>query len=158
MFCQKELIKFVWSFLEKNMKKYLLLLLLPLIFSCEKESFTNNNPYLPNYGFNVNINMNLPQYSSLQFPSNAVYISGAGVGVRGIFVFNTGGNYVAFDAACPNQALSSSSTMTLSGIDAICPCDDVRYSLFSGQAQGMQYPMKQYRVEQLDAVSLRVYN
>jgi hypothetical protein len=30
--------------------------------------------------------------------------------------------------------------------------------LFTGQATGMQYPMKQYRVEQLDAVSLRVYN
>ncbi|MCK6607188.1 MAG: hypothetical protein L6Q46_02655, partial [Flavobacterium sp.] len=110
------------------------------------------------YGFSVNINMNLPQYSSLQFPSNGIYLNNAGVGIRGIFVFNTGAGYVAYDAACPNQALSSCSTMTLSGIDAICPCDDVRYSLFSGQAQGMQYPMKRYRVEQLDAVSLRVYN
>ena len=140
------------------MKKYLVLLVLPFLIGCDKENFSNNNPYLPNYNFSLTINMSLPQYSNLQFPSNAVYISGAGVGVRGIFVFNTGGNYVAFDAACPNQALSSCSTMTLSGIDAICPCDDVRYSLFSGQAQGMQYPMKQYRVEQLDAVSLRVYN
>ena len=140
------------------MKKLLLFLIFPLFFSCEKENFNNNNPYLPNYSFNVNINMNLPQYSSLQFPSNGIYLNNAGAGIRGIFVFNTGSGYVAYDAACPNQALSSCSTMTLSGIEVICPCDDVRYSLFSGQAQGMQYPMKRYRVEQLDAISLRVYN
>lgn len=142
----------------KNHMKKIFFLLIPFFFSCDKEEFQNNNPYLPNYGFNVNINMNLPQYSNLQFPSNGVYIANAGVGVRGIFVFNTGSGYVAYDAACPNQALSSCSTMILSGIDAICPCDDVRYSLFSGQAQGMQFPLKRYRVEQLDAVSLRVYN
>ena len=99
-----------------------------------------------------------PQYSNLQFPSNAVYINNGSAGVRGIFVFNTGSGYVAFDAACPNQALSSCSTMTLSGINAICGCDSASYSLFTGQAAGMQYSMKQYRVEQIDAVSLRVYN
>ena len=139
------------------MKKHLILLLLPLFLSCEKENFSNNNPYLPNYGFTVNINMNLPQYSSLQFPSNAVYISGAGVGVRGIFVFNTGGNYVAFDAACPNQALSSCSTMTINGINAVCACDNASYNLFTGLATGKQYPMKQYRVE-VSGNLLRVYN
>ena len=48
--------------------------------------------------------------------------------------------------------------MTLSGINAICGCDSASYSLFTGQAAGMQYSMKQYRVEQIDAVSLRVYN
>ena len=140
------------------MKKYIILLILPFLMGCDKENFSNNNPYLPNYGFSLNINMSLPQYSNLQFPSNAVYINNGSAGVRGIFVFNTGSGYVAFDAACPNQALSSCSTMTLSGINAICGCDSASYSLFTGQAAGMQYSMKQYRVEQIDSVSLRVYN
>lgn len=140
------------------MKKYLILLLIPFLTNCDSDNFTNNNPFIPNYGFSVNINLNLPQFSNLQFPTNGVYIGSPGVGVRGIFIFNTGSGYVAYDAACPNQALSSCSTMTLSGIDAICPCDNTRYSLFTGQAQGMQYPMKRYRIEQIDAVSLRVYN
>jgi nitrite reductase/ring-hydroxylating ferredoxin subunit len=140
------------------MKKYILLVLVAVFFSCDKENFNNKNPYLPNYSFTYNINMNLPQYNSLKFPSNAVYINAGNTGVRGVFVFNTGSGYVAFDAACPNQALSSCSTMTLNGINAICPCDDVSYSLFSGQASGMEYPMKQYRVEQLDDFNLRVYN
>ena len=141
-----------------SMKKYILLVLVAVFFSCDKENFNNKNPYLPNYAFTYNINMNLPQYNSLKFPSNAVYINAGNTGVRGVFVFNTGSGYVAFDAACPNQALSSCSTMTLNGINAICPCDDVSYSLFSGQASGMEYPMKQYRVEQLDDFNLRVYN
>ncbi len=140
------------------MKKYILLVLVAVFISCDKENFNNKNPYLPNYAFTYNINMNLPQYNSLKFPSNAVYINAGNTGVRGVFVFNTGSGYVAFDAACPNQALSSCSTMTLNGINAVCPCDDVSYSLFSGQAPEMEYPMKQYRVEQLDDFNLRVYN
>jgi hypothetical protein len=48
--------------------------------------------------------------------------------------------------------------MTLSGINAICPCDDASYSLFTGVAAGKQYPMKQYRVEKISETSLRVYN
>lgn len=140
------------------MKKYLILFVIPLFFGCDKENFSNNNPYLPSYGFALNINLSLPQYSNLQFPSNAVYINNGTAGVRGVFVFNTGSGYVAFDAACPNQPLSSCSTMTLSGINAICPCDDAVYSLFTGQAAGKEYQMKQYRVEQLNASSLKVYN
>lgn len=140
------------------MKNYLFLLCLVGLWSCDKDNFSNNNPFLPNYGFNVTVNMALPQYSSLQFPSNAIYINTAGVGVRGIFVFNNGGNYIAFDAACPNQALDNCSTMTLSGINAICPCDNASYSLFTGISNGKQYPMKQYRVEKLDSNSLRIYN
>ena len=66
-----------------NYEKLLLFLILPY-FSCEKENFNNNNPYLPNYSFNVNINMNLPQFSNLQFPSNAVYINNGSAGVRGL--------------------------------------------------------------------------
>ena len=140
------------------MKKYLILFVIPLFFGCDKENFSNNNPYLPSYSFSLNINLSLPQYSNLQFPSNAVYINNGSAGIRGIFVFNTGSGYVAFDAACPNQALSSCSTMTLSGINVVCPCDDAIYSLFTGQAPGKEYRMKQYRVEQLNASSLKVYN
>ena len=146
------------------MKKYFLLLLLfPLLFGCSTNSPNNNNPYLPNYTVNVEINMNLPQYSDLKFVSNGVYIPNQGV--RGIIVFNMGSGYNAFDAACPNQSLSSCSTMTFKKIDdqridkttVVCPCDNAEYSLFSGQSAGKQYPLKQYRVEVVGNL-LRVYN
>lgn len=138
------------------MKKYFLLLILfPILFGCSSDSSNNNNTYLPNYPVNVDINMNLPQYANLKFVSNAVYIPDNGV--RGIIVFNTGSGYNAFDAACPNQALSACSTMTIKGINSLCPCDSAEYSLFSGQSAGKQYPLKQYRVE-ANGNLLRVYN
>jgi nitrite reductase/ring-hydroxylating ferredoxin subunit len=98
--------------------------------------------------------MNLPAYSNLKYASNAVFY--AGVGAKGIYVFNTGSGYNAFDAACPNQVISSCSTMTLKGINVVCPCDDTEYSLFTGQGK-LQYPLKQYRVE-VNGNVLRVYN
>jgi nitrite reductase/ring-hydroxylating ferredoxin subunit len=138
------------------MKKYFLLIAFPILFGCSTNSPNNNNPYLPNYPVNLEINMNLPQYSDLKFVSNAVYI--ANQGVRGIIIFNTSGTtYNAFDAACPNQALTDCSTMTIKGIMTICPCDNAEYSLFSGQSAGKQYPLKQYRV-QVSGNVLRVYN
>lgn len=139
------------------MKKcFLLLITFPILFGCSTNSPKNNNPYLPNYSVNLNINLSLPEYSNLKSMSYAVYISGQGV--RGIIVFNNSGiTYNAFDAACPNQALSSCSTMTIKGINALCACDNAEYSLFSGQCAGKQYPLKQYRVE-VNGNLLHVYN
>lgn len=143
-------------------KHFLILLLFPIFFGCDNNSPVNNNPFLPNYGVNLEINLSLPQFSDLKFISNSVYV--AGQGVRGIIIFNsTGKDYMAFDAACPNQAISDCSTMTLKGgIVAVCACDETEYSLFTGQCLGQkctgkQYSMKQYRVEVIGNV-LRVYN
>ena len=138
------------------MKKYFFLLItFAMLFGCTPNTINNNNPYLPNYTVAVDINMNLPSYSNLLYASNAVYYPNQGV--KGIFIFNTGSGYTAFDAACPNQTLSACSTMTLKGINALCACDSAEYSLFTGQSPGKQYPMKQYRVE-INGNTLRVYN
>lgn len=145
------------------MKKHLVLLvLIPCFFGCSNSGFNNNNPYLPNYTFTIDINMNLPAYSSLKFPSNAVYYTGAGI--KGVYIFNTGSGYNAFEGACPNQTPNSCAAMTLKGINVICPCDNIEYSLFTGQVSGqvsaqsgIQYPLKQYRVE-VNGNVLRVYN
>jgi len=128
------------------MKKIIvLLLLLPFAFGCDGGSINNNNPNIPNYPVNLQINMNLPGYSNLQFPSN--HITDYSQGARGIVVFNTGSGYVAFDLACPNQPFADcGSPMSISGIEAICDCDDTVYNLFTGQSPGQRYPLKQYRV------------
>jgi nitrite reductase/ring-hydroxylating ferredoxin subunit len=137
------------------MKKYaLVFLVIPFLFSCSDSGFNNTNPFIPNYTFTVDLNLNLPQYSNLKFVSNAVFVPG--FGASGVIVFNTGSGYNAFDAACPNQAISACSTMTIKGINAICGCDSKEYNLFTGQSD-LQYPMKQYRV-QVNGTVLRVYN
>nr|WP_294936167.1 hypothetical protein [uncultured Flavobacterium sp.] len=130
------------------MKHSFLLIIATILFiSCNKDEGLNyNNPNLPNYPVNLQIDRNLPAYDNLNYPSNAVYVSSGTAGIRGVIIFNTGSGYNAFDAACPNQALSSCSTMTIDGIYAVCSCDDKEYSLFTGLASGAQYPMKQYRV------------
>lgn len=139
------------------MKKiFFLFAIAPFLFCCSNTGFENKNPYLPNYNINFQINLNLPEYSDLKFVSNGIYYSGQGF--RGIFVFNTGSGFVAFDAACPNQTPSNCSTMTFKKLDpvdplkidkthVVCSCDGAEYSLFSGQSPGKQYPLKQYRVE-----------
>lgn len=140
------------------MKNYLFLFFTLLFLSgCSKDSYTDNNPYLPNYNFSIDINMDLPSYTNLKFPANAVLIRNAGIGVRGIIVFNTGSGYNAFEASCPNQPLSDCSTLTLHGIKAICPCDDAEYSLFDGWSQ-LHYPLRAYRVQIVNQNIIRVYN
>ncbi len=141
------------------MKKFIFLLLLPLAFACEKDNFNNHNPYIPNYGFSIDLDMTLPAYSQLQYAGNAYFYNGPNAGARGIIVFNTGSGYNAFDAACPNQALGSCSTMQITGVNAHCNCDDAEYSLFTGQTStaGHEYPLKQYRVQQHGTV-LTIYN
>ena len=141
------------------MKKIILLLtLLSFLFSCSDNGFNNKNPYLPNYGdFNVDIDMNLPANSNLLYVSNAIFNSSARA--PAIYIFNTGSGFNAFDAACPNQAFGSCSTMTVKGINLVCPCDKKEYSLFTGQVQGgAQYPLKQYRVVIIGNNLLRVSN
>lgn len=137
------------------MKKIgLLILFVSLLFSCSDNDINNKNPYIPNYTVNFTIDMNLPAYSNLKYVSNGVIISG--YGAKGVIIFNAGGGYNAFDAACPNQALTSCTAMTISGINAVCSCDDAEYSLFTGLG-GKEYPLKQYRVE-VSGTVIHVYN
>lgn len=136
----------------------LLLFTILLLSGCSRSEINNDNRYLPDYNFSIDINFDLPLYNNLRFTGNPVYIDQAGIGINGIFVLNTGGGYVAYEASCPNQELNACSRLVLNGITAICPCDDAEYSLFSGQAEGKEYPLKIYRVEILGNTGIRVYN
>ena len=150
------------------MKKYAaFFLIISFLFSCSDSGIRSNNPYLPNYSVLIDLNLNLAQYSELKFFSNAVFIPRQGV--SGVIVFKAGIDYYkAYDAACPNQAISNCSTMNFKKLDpnnplkidkttVVCPCDNAEYSLFSGQSIGKQYPLKEYRV-QVNGDVLRVYN
>jgi nitrite reductase/ring-hydroxylating ferredoxin subunit len=131
------------------MKKIFIFIIMVLFaFGCDTGRINNNNPNIPNYTVNLQINLNLPGNSSLQFPSN--HIVDYSQGARGIVIFNAGNYFVAYDLACPNQPYSGgncNTAMTISGIEATCGCDNTVYNLFSGQCPGQQYPMKQYRVD-----------
>jgi hypothetical protein len=130
------------------MKKILVLLFLTLFaLGCDSGTINNNNPNIPNYPVNIEINLDLPIYYDLN--SVTGHYTAPFEGARGVVVFNTGNDvYVAFDLACPNQPFAScSSAMQVTGIEAKCVCDNKSYLLFTGQSGGQPYPMKQYYVE-----------
>jgi len=135
-------------------KLWLLIVFVSVLISCSDNGVSNKNPNIPSYPVNLTVDMNLPAYSNLKFPSNAVIVPN--YGAKGIIIFNTGSGYNAFDAACPNQAVTSCIAMTINGINAVCSCDKTEYSLFTGLG-GKEYPLKQYRVEVSGSV-IHVYN
>jgi len=116
------------------MKSFLVVFLVLILFSCSTDR-TDRNPYLQDVGFKIDLNLTLPSYSDLQNTGNAVYVSSQGVGIRGIFVMNINGEYLAFEASCPNHAPNNCSTMELNQDqqNVTCSCDDYQYNLFTGQ-------------------------
>lgn len=129
---------------------FLSLLLFPFLFSCSKSEPNANCGYLVNAGVEFTVNLNLPQFSDLNFTTNSVYVSNQGNG--GVIVTNTGVGLVAWDAADPNHVFSQCSIMSIvGGINAKCNCEDANeYSLVTGQPLGendLPCGLKAYRVE-----------
>jgi len=107
-------------------------LLLSLFFLACSNDQGQRNPYLQEIGFRFEINLNLPLYSPLTNPGSPVYIGAQGVGIRGVYVMNTGFAYRAFEASCPNHSPNACSTTELNGQTAVCGCEGYEYSLFNG--------------------------
>lgn len=146
------------------MKKYLLYLLaVPLFFCCSKdEQRRNTNPFLPDYSFSVDINLNLPSYSNLNSPFNGLIIYPPNGGIKGLVVMKISDtDYRAWEAACPNQyPTESCSLMKITEsdkINTVCPCDNLKYSIATGVGDGAPYTMKPYSVE-VRGNMLRIYN
>lgn len=134
------------------------ILMLLLLTNCSDDNNRFRNPYVPNYPFAYDINMELPQFNSLQYPMNAVFIHPPLAGANGVIVINAGGSYRVYEANCPNQTITSCSRLQINGIRAVCPCDELEYSLLTGLPVGEgEYPMIPYRIERNGNI-LRIWN
>lgn len=131
------------------MYRILILLGVLLLFqNCEKNNF-QRNPFLQEAKFSKTYKLNLPEYNKLRIAGGVVQLDN--VGLRGIVVINIGNNYMmAWDRACPSQALSDCSQMTLESdhLSMLCPCTGVKYSLVNGLPLSgtSSYPMLNYQV------------
>lgn len=125
------------------MRSVRFLFLFIFLLACNNDQ-GQRNPYLQEIGFRFEINLNLPLYSPLTNAGNAVYIGAQGVGIRGVFVMNTGFTYRVFEASCPNHSPSPCSTTELNGQTAICSCEGFEYSLFTGQQFSIPDDGKRY--------------
>jgi nitrite reductase/ring-hydroxylating ferredoxin subunit len=140
------------------MKKIAIWCCLLLFFACGSDNVRIRNPFLPDYSFSVEINLNLPSFSGLNSNINPQLIPDMGSGVTLIVMKVSDTDYRAWDALCPNQFPTSCSQLTISGINAVCPCDDFEYSLFTGVGTEGEYTLKPYRVQVINPRLIRVYN
>lgn len=142
------------------MKQFLVLVFSVLLAGCSDNDRINNCNRLQNIGVNITINLDLPQFSQLQFISNSVYIPNQGN--LGVIVTNVGTGLRAWDAADPNVVPSSCSVLQIDGSEAVSGCAEAnRYSLFTGQPLGatdLQCGLKEYRVSEAGTNSFLITN
>ncbi|MFI1772938.1 hypothetical protein [Thalassobellus citreus] len=144
------------------MKSILLTFSLFVLVACSKNDDIKPNPYIPNINFNTGnlVNINLPEYSQLQFSGNHVILNS--YGLKGIVLYYIGGNqYSAFELTDPNHVPSSCSKLNVEGVIATCGCDDGNsYDILTGSMrEGTTggYTLKPYRVEVAGSI-IRVFN
>lgn len=143
------------------MKKILVGLIISIFLSgCSTDDNNRlNNPNLPDLNFRLQLNLDLPEYNSLQYPGNSY--STYSNGIRGIVVYNINNSqYTAFELSDPNHPPNNCSAMQVTGITAKCQCEDGNeYNIVTGEltAGEGQYSLKPYRIERRGNV-IEVYN
>ncbi len=140
--------------------KILLMAFIVILSSCSSDDRRQNNPNLLNLQFEVFLELNLPQFSPLNFPGNAIYVGGQGIGNDGIIVVNTGSGFVAWDASDPNEIPSDCTRLIIDGFTATSTCQNPNsYSIVTGQPleDGLQFPLLNYQLE-VNGDSIRVFN
>jgi len=125
----------------------LLFIVLFFATACESDDDNNRNPFL--FDTNFNIQLSTIESLDLEIPANPIYTQLGGI--RGVFVINTGGGLLAWEASDPNHAPNECSTMLIEddNISVQCQCDDAHsYNLFTGQSEGeaLEFTMLPYRV------------
>ena len=139
-----------------------LLAFICLIFicpGCSSDDDLRQNPYLPDLNFNLQLDLSLPEYNQLNFPGNKFVTRN--YGINGIVIYNLNNDqYMAFELTDPNHVPQPCSTLTVTGTEAKCSCEDGNiYTIITGQqiAGSGQYSLKPYRVERRGGV-LQIYN
>jgi len=141
------------------MKQLISIYLLLFFVSCSKSNDGNDCNYIDNNAYvNITINLNLPQYSELQFTSNSEIIYNQGNSA--IIVTNVGTGLRAWDAVDPNHQPAPCSVMQIDGINAVCGCSDGNtYNLYTGQSlDPLPCGLKEYRVTPIGNNSYSITN
>ena len=131
-----------------TLRNFRYLLLIVLICICSSNINDSRCNFLFNLDIYYEVNLNLPQYSDLNFVSNSVYIPDVGNG--GIIIVNAGTGFLAWDASDPNHEILPCSILNINGLEATSSCATQNsYSLITGQSVGtvLNCTLKAYRVE-----------
>lgn len=105
------------------------------LLSCSSDDARNPNcNFLFDVGFDVVVNLSLPQFNQLNFSGNSVFIPNGGN--QGIIVTRVGELFFAWDASDPNIPLMPCSILEISGgLEATSSCENPNtYSLVNGRS------------------------
>lgn len=134
------------------MKKIVFGIVFMVFISCDRNENDANCNFLLNVGVNRQVNLNFPEFNQLLLPINAQRIEGQGNNGL-ILVRINSSTLIAWDGADPNHVPISCSGLNVTGLTAVCGCDDANeYELLSGQIVGdnpQPCTLKSYRVEDL---------
>jgi len=138
------------------MKLALYILCTLLIFS----TCNTKDDYIQDCYVNINIDLNLPEYSYLQSPGNSIFIDG---GCEGIIIYHgVGDDYKAYDRNCSYEpSLSCAKIDTVDAGIAYCGCCTSAFSLSNnGNALNSPalLPLKAYNWSLGNNNILRIFN
>ncbi len=133
------------------MKKAIFLLLIILISSCKSDDDNQNNTNLPRVNVNFEINLNLPQYESLNFPGGIFVDRTAGRGIRGVIVYNQNDQqFFAYELSDPNIVPSDCSALEVTGTRASSNCGNENIYEITSLGQQVRgeggFPLLPYRI------------
>jgi nitrite reductase/ring-hydroxylating ferredoxin subunit len=132
--------------IKRNFYAFCLAILVLLLISCKKEYVQ-----VPEVYVNIALDLNDPDFFSLNSANNGVEITG---GYAGIIIFRqSSSKFVAFDRACPNDPYKEKVHISERGNTAIDTLCGSEFSLiFDGNVMSgpAPYPLKQYTVSYND--------
>ena len=138
------------------MKLLFYILIILLIFS----TCNTKDDYIQEVYVNINVDLNLPEYSDLQASGSSIFIEG---GVEGIIIYHgVGSDYKAYDRNCSYEPSLSCSKIdsVVAGI-AYCGCCSSAF-LLSNNASALNspalLPLKAYNWSLSNNSILRIFN
>ena len=135
---------------------FLLVLISYLLILIQCKNKDENEYLIPDVYVNMQINLDLPLYSSLQNPGTYIYIHDEGY--KGLIIYHDNSGYIALERTCPYRPLDECSKVTVdnSGIMIRCgqykgtnwePCCNSKFEMNGNVLEGPSiYPLKKYNV------------
>lgn len=127
------------------------------LIACNK---AKNNP-IPNYPFDISIDINLPSYSGLTGVGGWAYVAG---GSKGIIVYRRSmDEFVAFDRHSPadvdGTCLQPLYPDTNNFLQLNDDCNNAKFSLYDGSPiSGSDFGLRMYQTFYNGSNQLRIYN
>ena len=120
-----------------------IIILSGFIFSCAKDQ----EQIVPYVKVQITANLDLPQFSDLNFVGNAILYPNVGYNGNGVIIYrNSTEEFTAYDATCPQHIETKTAVTLEGGGQATCSYCNTTYYLSAYGTPTKGYSLKQYNV------------